>query len=165
MADPYLIRVYAGKALVGAMLPTAARMSTSSPQGEGSLPPCAPEPHRVGSAMARSLEAELAAAIEAAGPRAPPPDFAAWALSVFAHQFERNAPYRAFCARRGVTPATVARWEDVPAVPSAAFRRVDLACGPPEAVFRTSGTTGAGARGRHLVPHLALYRASALATF
>jgi len=111
------------------------------------------------------LEADLAAALEAAGRGAPPPDFAAWALRIFAHQFERNAPYRAFCERRGVTPATVARWEDVPAVPSAAFRRVDLACGPPEAVFRTSGTSGAGARGRHLVPCLALYRASALATF
>src|SRR5213595_1208862 len=112
-----------------------------------------------------TLEEELAAAIEAAGRGAPPPDFAAWALRVFAHQFEHNAPYRAFCTRRGVTPATVARWEDVPAVPSAAFRQVDLACGPPEAVFSTSGTTSAAARGRHLVPHLALYRASALATF
>ena len=112
-----------------------------------------------------TLEEELAAAIEAAGRGAPPADFAAWALRVFAHQFEHNAPYRAFCTRRGVTPATVARWEDVPAVPSAAFRQVDLACGPPEAVFSTSGTTSAAARGRHLVPHLALYRASALATF
>src|SRR5947208_4958605 len=112
-----------------------------------------------------TLEEELAAAIEAAGRGAPPPDFAAWALRVFAHQFEHNAPYRAFCTRRGVRPATVARWEDVPAVPSVAFRQVDLACGPPEAVFSTSGTTSAAARGRHLVPHLALYRASALATF
>src|SRR5881392_2644489 len=112
-----------------------------------------------------TLEEELAAAIEAAGRGAPPADFTAWALRVFTHQFERNAPYRAFCERRGVTPATVARWEDVPAVPSAAFRRVELACGPPEAVFRTSGTSGAGVRGRHLVPCLALYRASALATF
>src|SRR5438034_3230690 len=111
------------------------------------------------------LEADLAAALETAGRGAPPPDFAAWALRVFAYQFERNAPYHAFCERRGVTPATVARWEDVPAVPSAAFRRVELACGPPEAVFRTSGTSGAGVRGRHLVPCLALYRASALATF
>src|SRR5207247_288490 len=48
---------------------------------------------------------------------------------------------------------------------SAAVRQVGLACGPPEAVFSTSGTTSAAARGRHLVPHLALYRASALATF
>src|SRR6266566_1443237 len=79
------------------------------------------------------LEAELATALEAAGRGTPPPDFAAWALRLFAHQFERNAPYRAFCERRGVTPATVARWEDVPAVPSAAFRRVDLACGLPDA--------------------------------
>ena len=112
-----------------------------------------------------ALEAELAAAIAAAGRGAPPPDFEAWALRVFRHQFERNAPYRAFCERRGVTPATVARWEDVPAVPTAAFRRVDLACGAPAAVFQTSGTTDAAARGRHLVPHLPLYRASALAAF
>ena len=74
-------------------------------------------------------------------------------LRVFAHQFARNAPYRAFCERRGVTPATVASWEDVPPVPTAAFRHADLACGPPQAVFRTSGTGGgAEARGRHLVP-------------
>jgi Acyl-protein synthetase, LuxE len=112
-----------------------------------------------------TLEAELAAALEATRRGAQPLDFASWALRIFAHQFERNAPYRAFCARRGVSPAGVARWEDVPPVPTAAFRRVDLACGEPEAVFRTSGTTDAGARGRHLVPHLALYRASALAAF
>src|SRR5947208_757486 len=114
---------------------------------------------------AMTLEGELAAAIEAAARGAPPPDFEPWALRVFGHQFEHNAPYRAFCVRRGVTPATVARWEDVPAVPSAAFRQVDLACGPPEAVFVTSGTTNRAARGRHLVPHLALYRCSALAGF
>jgi hypothetical protein len=112
-----------------------------------------------------TLEAELAAALEATRRDAPPPDFASCALRIFAHQFERNAPYRAFCTRRGISPAGVARWEDVPPVPTAAFRRVDLTCAEPEAVFRTSGTTDAGARGRHLVPHLALYRASALAAF
>ena len=112
-----------------------------------------------------ALEAELTAAIEAAAQGAPPPDFEAWALRIFAHQFERNTPYRTFCQRRGATPASVTRWEDVPAVPSAAFRRADLACAPPEAVFVTSGTTDAVRRGRHPVPHLALYRASALASF
>ena len=112
-----------------------------------------------------SLEAELAAALRTTGDDDAFP-FEAWAARVFAHQFERNAPYRAFCERRGVTPATVASWEDVPPVPTAAFRVADLACGPPEAVFRTSGTSGgAEARGRHLVPHLDLYRASALAAF
>ena len=108
-----------------------------------------------------SLEAELAAAIATRGRF----DFEAWAQRIFRHQFERNAPYRVFCERRGVRPETVARWQDVPPVPAAAFRHADLACGPPEAVFRTSGTTDPAVRGRHLVPHLAVYRASALAAF
>ncbi len=112
-----------------------------------------------------SLEAELAAAIRGGVPAEAFP-FEAWAARVFAHQFARNAPYRAFCERRGVTPGNVAAWEDVPPVPTAAFRSADLACGPAEAVFRTSGTSrGPAARGRHVVPHLDLYRAAALATF
>jgi hypothetical protein len=112
-----------------------------------------------------TLEAELAAAIESTRRGGPAPDFEAWALRIFAHQVERNPAYQAFCERRGLTPAGVARWEDVPAVPTAAFRHVDLACGSPQAVFRTSGTSSGFERGRHLVPHLALYRASALAAF
>jgi hypothetical protein len=112
-------------------------------------------------AGAAGLEAELAALIA----RGEPLDFEAWALRSFRHQLEWNHPYRAFCERRGVRPETVARWEDVPAVPAAAFRRAELACGPPEAVFRTSGTTDPERRGRHVVPHLPLYRASALAAF
>jgi len=112
-----------------------------------------------------TLEAELAGTIGASRTGSPFPDFEPWALRIFAHQFERNPPYRAFCERRGITPATVARWDDVPAVPAAAFRHVDLSCGTPEAVFRTTGTTDVATRGRHLVPHLPLYRASALAAF
>jgi hypothetical protein len=111
------------------------------------------------------IEAELAALIAGTTCGSPPPDFDAWSHRIFAHQFERNPPYRAFCERRGVTPATVARWEDVPAVPVAAFRRAELTCGAPEAIFTTSGTTDAATRGRHLVPHLDLYRTSALTTF
>ena len=112
-----------------------------------------------------SLEAELAAAIRAAGCADSFP-FEPWALRIFAHQFEHNDPYRAFCERRHTTPETVVRWEDVPPVPVAAFRHADLSCAPAEAVFRTSGTTGGAAqRGRHGVPYLDLYRASALVTF
>src|SRR5438093_1922695 len=114
--------------------------------------------------VTRSLEAELTATIDATRDGASFPDFEPWALRIFTHQFEQNPPYRAFCERRGVRPEAIARWEDVPPVPTAAFRRVDLTCGPPEAIFRTSGTTRAE-RGRHLVPHLALYRASALTAF
>ena len=110
---------------------------------------------------ADSLAAELAAAIATRTPF----DFEPWAQRIFRHQFERNAPYRAFCERRGVRPETVARWEDVPPVPVAAFRRAELTCGPPEAIFQTSGTTDRVVRGRHLVPDLAVYRASALGAF
>lgn len=112
-----------------------------------------------------SLEAELAAAIRASDGAKQVP-FEPWALRVFAHQFERNPPYRAFCERRGATPDTVTAWDHVPPVPTAAFRESDLACGPAEAVFRTSGTTaGPAARGRHAIPHLDLYRAAALTAF
>jgi hypothetical protein len=69
------------------------------------------------------------------------------ALRVFAHQFERNRPYRAFCEARGRTPATVQRWWEIPAVPTAAFKELPLTTFPPEeaaAVFETSGTTAGG---------------------
>jgi hypothetical protein len=113
-----------------------------------------------------SFEAEVASALRASATTRSPVDFETWALRVFRHQFERVPAYRAFCERRGVTPAVVARWDDVPAVPTRAFRSAALATGPAEATFRTSGTSGGpDARGRHLVPHLDLYRASALPTF
>jgi len=113
-----------------------------------------------------SLQAELAAEIRAVASSGPAPDFEAWALRVFRHQYEHNRPYRAFVDRRGITPATVASWQDVPAVPTRAFRHADLVCGRPAIVFRTSGTTGgAESRGRHLIPFTDLYRASAIAGF
>lgn len=95
-------------------------------------------------------------------------DFDAWAFRVFAHQFEHNEPYRAFCQRRGVAPETLGSWRDAPPVPTTAFKHLDLVSAPgrPEAVFQTSGTTrGPAQRGRHLVPSLALYRASLLPSF
>ncbi len=88
------------------------------------------------------------------------------ALEVFEFQFRRNEPYRRFCERRGRTPDTVTHWREIPAVPTSAFKELDLVCGPPEKVFLTSGTTqGAGKRGRHGFPRLALYHASLLPTF
>ena len=93
----------------------------------------------------------------------------ALARDVFAHQYACNAPYRAFCDRRGATPETVAGWEDVPAVPTDAFKAAALVCGDPAgaaAVFRTSGTTqGRERRGTHYVPDLALYDAALRAGF
>lgn len=93
-------------------------------------------------------------------------DFNLLALQVFAYQFTHNSPYQRFCLARGQTPETVTRWQDIPAVPTVAFKELDLTCGPPEKIFFTSGTTrGQEKRGRHLVPDLRLYHASALAHF
>ena len=93
-------------------------------------------------------------------------DFNALALQVFAYQFQHNSPYQRFCLTRDCTPETVTHWQDIPAVPTVAFKELDLTCGPPEKIFRTSGTTrGQEKRGRHLVPDLQLYHASALAHF
>jgi hypothetical protein len=93
----------------------------------------------------------------------------ALARDVFAHQYACNAPYRAFCDRRGATPETVTGWNDVPAVPTDAFKAAALVCGDPSAaaaVFRTSGTTqGLERRGEHIVPDLALYDAALRAGF
>lgn len=116
------------------------------------------------------LRSELLRRI-AAGARAPLPDadFGRLALAVFAHQFACNRPYRLFCERRGVSPDTVERWEDVPAVPTDAFKAAALVCGDPAeaaAAFRTSGTTrGAENRGVHHFPSLALYDAALRAGF
>ena len=93
-------------------------------------------------------------------------DFNTLVLKVFAYQFQHNLPYQRFCLARGKTPETVTRWQDIPAVPTVAFKELDLTCGPPEKIFLTSGTTrGQDKRGRHLVPDLQLYHASALTYF
>jgi hypothetical protein len=96
-------------------------------------------------------------------------EFDALARAVFAHQFACNAPYRLFCERRGATPDAVGAWDEIPAVPTDAFKAAALVCGDPAAaaaVFRTSGTTaGAGRRGTHYLPDLSLYDAALRAGF
>lgn len=91
------------------------------------------------------------------------------ALRIFRYQYERNPPYGAYCRRRGRTPETVTRWEDIPAVPTAAFKELPIVAGDAgsaQAIFRTSGTTrGREGRGEHHVLDLSLYRASLLPTF
>lgn len=53
-------------------------------------------------------------------------------------------------------------WEEIPPVPTSAFKDAAFGAPDPEAVFRTSGTTGGrGARGEHRVASLDLYRAAA----
>ncbi len=81
----------------------------------------------------------------------PPPSeedaaFDTLALALFARQYELIAPYRRLCDAQNLSPQTVTRWQDIPAVPAAAFKRFALSAVPTEeaaAVFHSSGTTGA----------------------
>ena len=96
-------------------------------------------------------------------------DFNSLALRVFNFQFENIGPYRKYCERRLANIGDVTRWQDIPAVPTAAFKEAALVAGDAngaEAVFRTSGTTrGTEKRGAHYVLDLELYRASLLPPF
>jgi hypothetical protein len=88
-------------------------------------------------------------------------DFGALALAVFGYQYERNPGYRDFCRLQNASPSTVARWTEIPAVPAAAFKELDLTCAAAALTFRTSGTTRGGhARGAHGVADPSLYEIS-----
>lgn len=99
----------------------------------------------------------------------PPLPFDKLALRLFALQFENNAQYRRWCEARGATPEAVKDWREIPAVPAASFKELELTSLPPEeraAVFHSSGTT-AQQPSRHLHSHesLALYEASLTSWF
>lgn len=81
------------------------------------------------------------------------------ALAAFEAQVEHVAPYRRLCEARGALPGRVASWRDVPAVPTSAFKTVELAAAPAREVFRSSGTSqGEERRSVHRHPYPDLYR-------
>jgi len=90
--------------------------------------------------------------------------FGALALELFALQFAANPSYRKLCESRGLNPANVTDWTQIPAVPAAAFKEFEMTCLTPTertAVFHSSGTTGqVPSRHFHCVESLALYEAS-----
>ncbi|HEY5914361.1 MAG TPA: hypothetical protein VJA21_27545, partial [Verrucomicrobiae bacterium] len=66
------------------------------------------------------------------------------ALVLFELQFTSCPSYRSFCAARGAFPGRIGSWTDIPAVPAAAFKELDLSCLPPAdrtTVFHSSGTS------------------------
>jgi len=119
-------------------------------------------------AASRPFEAELLALIDSGvdGPK-DDAEFDDLARRLFAYQFERNVPYRAFCERRGKTPAEVDHWTAIPAVPISAFKHAILACEEIEGAreFNSSGTTKPERKSRHFHPSLALYDRNALTNF
>ena len=93
--------------------------------------------------------------------------FGRLALALFAWQVRHNPAYGRFAAARGSTPESVTRWEEIPAVPTGAFKEVDLRAFPAADTvhtFRTSGTSS-GRPGLLHLDTLALYEASLVPTF
>lgn len=90
--------------------------------------------------------------------------FSRLALELFGLQFERNAPYRRFCQSRGALPGSIARWTQIPAMPTSAFKEYEMSCLEPEErtrVFCSSGTMARlPSRHFHNRESLALYEDS-----
>ncbi len=91
-------------------------------------------------------------------------DFNQMAMTIHRAQRAAIPTLRRFWDRAGA--ADVDRWQDVPPVPTAAFRETTIASGPAQVVYRTSGTSaGADRRGEHHVRSDDLYLASARAGY
>lgn len=66
------------------------------------------------------------------------------ALREFELQYHTVAPYREFCRDKGVAPGRIGHWEQIPAVPSMAFKKFVMTSFPEERAeqrYFTSGTT------------------------
>jgi hypothetical protein len=96
--------------------------------------------------------------------------FGELALKLFELQREFNQPYRKLCHARGnVNNLTPQDWKKIPAVPTSAFKDLELTCLPTYArttVFHSSGTTQhRPSRHFHNADSLAVYEESLLAGF
>ncbi len=70
--------------------------------------------------------------------------FNSLALELFTLQFQANPAYQTLCRARGRTPANVEHWTQIPAVPTSAFKELELSSLPVAErtrVFHSSGTT------------------------
>jgi hypothetical protein len=96
-------------------------------------------------------------------------EFNTLALDLFALQSEHNAPYRRLCEARRLSPGVVGDWREIPAVPSSAFKELELSClwpGQRSRVIHSSGTTGQQpSRHFHNAASLAVYETSLVPWF
>ena len=73
------------------------------------------------------------------------------ALQEFELQFNTIPVYRKYCLQKGKTPDNAAQWQDIPAVPSKAFKEFIMATFPvdqAEHAYFTSGTTDPHKKGK-----------------
>ena len=93
-------------------------------------------------------------------------DFNAVALEVFRFQYARNDIYHRFVEELGIDTAAVKNYRKIPFLPIEFFKTHKVVCGDfePEAVFRSSGTTGM-TTSHHFVKSIRLYEQSILQGF
>ena len=91
------------------------------------------------------------------------------AIELFALQFNHNRLYRKLCEARSVSPSQVSNWQQLPAVPAAAFKELELTSLPEGdriAIFHSSGTTEQQPSHHfHSAQSLDLYEASVVPWF
>jgi len=122
-----------------------------------------PEPDR---AARDEIERTLLDWMEEDAPATDPERFERLALALFRFQFAACPAYARLCLSLDRTPDEVERVEEIPPVPTGAFKEFALRCFP-EAdtakIFRTSGTS-VDRRGELHLDTLVLYEASLLAS-
>lgn len=116
-------------------------------------------------ARSSSLHARARAFVDAFERGAAVPDFDQLAVELAQYQAEHSPGYARLCRARGVDPRALVRAEDIPSVPTDAFKLTRVATfddAETKITFRTSGTT-IGARGSHAMRDPSTYEAAALA--
>ena len=95
--------------------------------------------------------------------------FSRLALDLFSLQFLHNPAYRRLCDAQSVSPDSARDWQDIPAVPTSAFKELEVTSLPPSerlVEFHSSGTTGQlPSRHFHDAESVALYDVSLLSWF
>ncbi|MEI7980170.1 MAG: acyl transferase [Bacteroidota bacterium] len=87
--------------------------------------------------------------------------FISQALEIFRYQYRHNLVYHDYVEILGVKTESVTKLEEIPFLPIEFFKTHDVICGnaPPQAIFKSSGTTGV-TRSRHSLNDLTIYRHS-----
>jgi hypothetical protein len=93
-------------------------------------------------------------------------EFTSYALELFQYQYNQNAVYHEFVDANRISVTNISCVEDIPFLPIGFFKSHDVVCGhvPPQAIFRSSGTTGM-VRSHHMVNDLSVYRHSFIKGF
>ena len=118
-------------------------------------------------ASRRALEKEILAWMSEERWKTDEARFENLALELFRFQAGACAPYRALLEHLSVDPAGIKSWREIPAVPTGAFKELEIRSFPSSEkihVFRTSGTAAAR-RGCLYLDTLELYEASLRRSF